>query len=155
MDASHLQDSLRELIEPFVRSHGLELWGIEAPSSPRGGTLRVYIDAEGGVTIDQCATLSKGLNHILDVEDPIPGPYTLEVSSPGLERPFFSLEQLKGYTGRRIGLKLGSPFQGSRKWRGSLIGVENDAVVLEAESGSVRIPWGQVKKARLIYDGTT
>jgi ribosome maturation factor RimP len=152
MNQDRLRRKLQELIEPTAQSMGLRLWGLEVPAALKGGVLRVYIDSDEGVTIDQCAELSRHLNLILDMEDMIPGPYTLEVSSPGLERPFFTLDQLGPYAGRTISVKLKEPLQGSRKWRGRLEEVSEGSITLQTQSQRVEIPWDQVHKANLVYE---
>jgi ribosome maturation factor RimP len=151
-DQNQLYRKLRELIEPTVHSMGLRLWGLDVPATLKGGVLRVYIDSDEGVTIDQCAELSKHLNVILDMEDMIPGPYTLEVSSPGLERPFFTLDQLAPYMGRTLTVKLKEPLQGSRKWRGRLEAVGEGTITIQTQEQRVVIPWEQVHKANLVYE---
>jgi ribosome maturation factor RimP len=118
----------------------------------RGGALRIYIDSPEGVTVDQCAEVSRHLNLILDVEDPLPGPYTLEVSSPGLERPFFSCEQLNPYLGQRIVLQLKEAIQDSKKWRGTLISADNNTIVLQTHVQEIAVSWSNVKKAHLLYE---
>lgn len=153
MQTSTLEKTLRELIEPLAQSHGLSLWGLEAPSSPRGGVLRVYVDSDQGVSIDQCAALSRTLSVVLDVEDPIPGSYVLEVSSPGLERPFFSPEQIEPFRGALLFLELIEPLEGRRKWKGRVIDVAKERVDLEVEDRQHRFPWGNIKRAHLIYEG--
>lgn len=153
MQTSTLEKTLRQLIEPLAHSHGLSLWGLEAPSSPRGGVLRVYVDSDQGVSIDQCASLSRTLSVVLDVEDPIPGSYVLEVSSPGLERPFFSLEQIEPFRGDLIALELIEPLEGRRKWRGRVADVAEESVVLEVGDQQHRFPWENIKRAHRIYEG--
>ncbi|MFO8030925.1 MAG: ribosome maturation factor RimP [Desulfohalobiaceae bacterium] len=152
MSQEGLYAQLQELIHPLVQGMGLELWGLELPAAPRGGVFRVYIDSPQGVSVEQCAELSRHLNYLLDVQDPFPGSYTLEVSSPGLDRPFFSLPQIEPYQGREVQLKLKEPLQGRGKWQGILLGIQEEAVVLEYAPGEqVSIPWQDIKKAKLVY----
>lgn len=153
MGSQDLHERLTQIVEPIVHSFGLELWGLETPNAPKGGVLRIYIDSPQGVGIDQCAELSKHLNPILDVEDPIPGSYTLEVSSPGLERPFFNFEQLAPYIGEKIYLKSRSPIEGRKKWRGQLLSARDMQIELDTgKDSTVTIHWDEIKKIHLIYD---
>ncbi len=153
MGSKDLQERLTQIIEPIVNSFGLDLWGLETPNAPKGGVLRIYIDSPQGVNIDQCAELTKHINPILDIEDPIPGSYTLEVSSPGLERPFFSFEQLGPYVGERIFLKLRSPVQGRKKWRGKLLSAREMKIELETgNEDTLKVNWDEIKKIHLLYD---
>ena len=152
MTQESLHTRLLELIVPIASSLGLTLWGIEIPASFKGGVLRIYVDSEQGVTIDDCAELSRHVNVLLDVEDPVPGPYTLEVSSPGLERPFFSFDQLEPYVGRVILVKLTAPLQNSKKWKGRLLRLEDEELILQTDNQEVHIPWNQVHKARLVFE---
>ncbi|MFP4213099.1 MAG: ribosome maturation factor RimP [Desulfohalobiaceae bacterium] len=152
MSQESLHAQLQELIQPLVQGMGLELWGLELPAAPRGGVFRVYIDSPQGVSVEQCAELSRHLNYLLDVQDPFPGSYTLEVSSPGLDRTFFSLQQMEPYQGREVLLRLKEPLQGRSKWQGRLLGIQAGEVALEPTSGErVSIPWQDIKKAKLVY----
>jgi ribosome maturation factor RimP len=152
MSQERLYQELQELIQPLVQSLGLDLWGLELPAAPRGGVFRVYIDSPQGVSVEQCAELSRHLNYLLDVQDPFPGSYTLEVSSPGLDRPFFSLLQMEPYQGREVLLRLKQPLQGRGKWQGTLLGIQEEEVILESGPGEqVSIPWQDIKKAKLVY----
>ncbi len=152
MQYEHLYKQLLDLIQPMVQGLGLDLWGLELPAAPKGGTLRVYIDSPQGVSVEQCAKVSRHLNYLLDVQDPFPGAYTLEVSSPGLDRPFFNLQQMQAYQGREVLLKLKEKLQGKSKWRGRLISIQGQEVLLEQEPGDrIRIAWAGVKKANLVY----
>jgi len=155
MGTKDLQTKLTEIIEPIVESFGLDLWGLEPPKSPKGGVLRIYIDSPQGVSIDQCAEISKHLNPILDVEDPIPGSYTLEVSSPGLERPFFNFSQLESYIGERIYLKLRSPLDGRKKWKGVLSAAGNMQIELTTDKeNTITINWDDIKNIHLLFEPT-
>ena len=146
--------TIRNLVEPLLASLGLSLWGIEMQTTPRGNLLRIYVEAEDGVTIDHCKTVSKHLSLIFDVEDPLPGSaYTLEVSSPGLERPFFTIEQLRPYLGQKIALKCRQPVQGSKKWRGLVSTIEGQTFVLQTENQTLSFHWDQCSRIHLVYDG--
>ena len=120
------ENRLRELLGPTVEALGFELWGVEHLAQGRHSVLRVYIERPEGISVDDCAAVSEQVSAVLDVEDPINGEYTLEVSSPGLDRRLFALAQYGRYLGETIDLRLRSPFEGRRKFRGLLKGVEQE-----------------------------
>jgi len=146
-----LRHQLEDLFRPLLESMGLRLWGLQVPAS-RGGTVRVYIDAPDGVSIDQCAQVSRHLSHILDAEDPIPGSYTLEVSSPGMERPFFSPEQVREYLGNSVQLKTRVAVQGRKKWRGRIIDTEEDRIHMETDLGPQVFDWQEIRTIHLLAE---
>ena len=154
---------------PLVEAAGLELWGIELLGEGRP-ILRVYVEAAGGVTIEQCAVLSRQLGLALDVEDVILSAYTLEVSSPGLNRPFFSPEQLTAHVGGMLEVVLHEPlpeFPRRKKFYGRLEEVSGDVFALLPydapnpdapgpdvsghNAALVRISWDNVRKAHLVH----
>jgi ribosome maturation factor RimP len=141
---------LRDLVEPIARDMGLTLWGIEHGAAGKRRLIRIYIDSERGVGVDQCAELSRHLGLVLDVEDVVPGSYVLEVSSPGLERPFFDPSQLEGYVGRELSIQLGEPLQGRKNWRGELRSVHGPVLRLLADGQEVEFAWEHIRKARLV-----
>ena len=144
---------LEELTAPIVESFGLELWGIEY--APVGGSalLRVFIDSPRGVTLKDCAAVSDQLSAVLDVEDPIPEAYRLEVSSPGLDRVLFKPEQFRRYSGERVKVRLRWPVEGRRNLSGVLQDCSEEELQLEVEGGSLRIPLEAVHRARLMESG--
>ena len=124
MNQSPLAAAITDLAAPLAASLGLELWGVELAFSGRG-LVRVFVESENGVSVDQCAELSRLLGLSLDVEDLVPGAYVLEVSSPGLERTFFTEAQLARAVGQRVEITLHEPqpaWPGRRKFRGLLQG---------------------------------
>jgi ribosome maturation factor RimP len=143
------ESRLSELLEPTIESLGFELWGLELISPNRRPTLRIYIDGEAGVTVDNCATVSRHVSSVLDVEDPIQGEYTLEVSSPGVDRLLFKPEQYGPYIGEPIEIRLRIPFEGRRKFRGWLIGLEEEDVVVRVDNHEYLLPMKQIDKARV------
>lgn len=147
--------ALNALIEPVVTGMGFELWGIEHLSQGKHSRLVVYIDSPDGITVDDCADVSRQISGILDVEDPIPGQYQLEVSSPGMDRPLFTLEQFARYQGHVVALRLRSPFDGRRKFKGLLAGVENDEVLLQLDGEEYCFPIDTIDQARIVpqFDG--
>lgn len=144
------QDLLRDLIEPVVTALGCELWGVEYNSQGRHTMVRVYIDGPDGVTIADCANVSRQLSSVFDVEDPITGEYNLEVSSPGMDRPLFSLEQYGQFIGEQLQLRLRTSFEGRRKFSGQLAGVEGDDVVLVVDEHEYLLPFDSIDKANII-----
>jgi Uncharacterized protein conserved in bacteria len=109
------QSQLEELLEPVVESMGCELWGLEYFAQGRKSMLRIYIDKKpDGVLVEDCESISRQISSVLDVEDPITGEYTLEVSSPGMDRPLFKLKQFSEYVGETIAIKLRVGFDGGR-----------------------------------------
>lgn len=136
-------------IAPAVEALGLELWGIESLRHGRRVTLRVFIDCMSGVTIDDCERVSRQVSAILDVEDPIRGEYTLEVSSPGIDRPLFTLPQFERYIGAEANVRLRVPLDGRRKFRGVIERVMADKVALLVEGGTVEMPHADIERAGL------
>lgn len=126
-----LEDKLQQLLTPVIESFGCELWGIEVIRAGKFLTLRIYIDKDGGVGVDDCADVSNLISSILDVEDLIQDKYNLEVSSPGIERRLFNLDQYNKYLGQELSLTLRLAQHDRRKWQGKLIEITGDLVHLE------------------------
>ncbi|AMX01867.1 ribosome maturation factor RimP [Microbulbifer thermotolerans] len=145
------REQLEELLAPVVASLGCELWGIEYQTHSRNALLRIYIDSEDGVTVEDCEKVSRQVSAVLDVEDPISGKYILEVSSPGLDRPLYKLAHYQRFAGAQIEVRLRLPLDGQRKWRGLLVGVEGDEVVLRVDSeNEYLLPIDSIEKANVI-----
>lgn len=143
------ETQLAELLAPTVESLGFELWGLELVSPQRKATLRLYIEREAGVSVDDCAVVSRQVSAVLDVEDPIKGEYTLEVSSPGIDRLLFKPEQYALYVGEPIEVKLRLPYEGRRKFRGWLMGLEQGDVVVRIDDHDYLLPLRSVDRARV------
>ncbi|MFZ5654451.1 MAG: ribosome maturation factor RimP [Pseudomonadota bacterium] len=143
-------EQLKALIEPVVKSLGCELWGVEFSTGGRRGLLRVYIDKEGGVDIGDCERISRQLDGLLDVENPVAGEYTLEVSSPGMDRPLYSQEQFRRFLGAEIGVRLRAAFEGRRKFQGVLVGVEGGEIVLQSGEHEYLFPLADIERANVL-----
>jgi len=141
---------LHALIEPVVTAMGCELWGIEF--IPQGGhsMLKIYIDSGNGVNIEDCARVSRQISSLLDVEDPVPGKYTLEVSSPGLNRRLFNISQYPDFIGEEVKIVLHLPFEGRRKFTGQLCGIENDDVIIRVEQEEYLLPFDEIERANIV-----
>jgi ribosome maturation factor RimP len=140
---------IQGMLEPTVEAMGFELWGVEYLSQGRHSLLRLYIESEQGITVDDCAAVSEQAGSVLDVEDPISGEYTLEVSSPGVDRLLFRLDQYPGYLGETLELRLRSPFEGRRRFRGTLRGIEEQDIVIQVDDHEYLLPYSAVEKARV------
>jgi ribosome maturation factor RimP len=148
-----LQNRLQELLEPLVESLGYELVLLESSAHKGSGLVRLFIDAPGGVTLDDCERVSREVEGLLDVEDPIPQNYRLEVSSPGLDRPLVKPAHYERFAGERAKVQLLAPVGGRRKFEGVLRGLHGDNVVLEtADAGTVELALAGIERARLVPD---
>ena len=145
-----LEQKLQELLQGSVEDLGCELWGIECQRVGRYLTVRLFIDKEGGVTVEDCATVSRQVSAVLDVEDPIADKYNLEVSSPGLDRPLFTLNQFERYLGQEILLHLRIPVADRRKWQGQLAKIENDMITLIVDGKEQVLAFGNIQKANVV-----
>ncbi|KZN13576.1 ribosome maturation factor RimP [Marinomonas sp. TW1] len=143
---------LEELVRPVVEGLGFEFWGMEYLSQGKDSVLRIFIetDAEKGIDVEDCARVSRQVSSILDVEDPITGEYHLEVSSPGLDRPLFSLAQYQAYVGSIVSLRLRVPFDGRRKFKGQLVGVESDDIVVRVDQEEYLLPIDLIDKGNIV-----
>jgi len=148
-----MQDPLHigDMLEPGIRSLGYELVGVEFQTGGKGGgLLRVYIDSEKGISAEDCQKVSYQVSGLLDVEDPIPGHYTLEVSSPGLDRLLFRAEDFDRFAGQLVKLRLTYPVEGQRKFKGRLVGMRGENVVIEGDEMEISLPFDQIEQARLV-----
>ncbi|XOV85959.1 MAG: ribosome maturation factor RimP [Pseudomonadota bacterium] len=145
-----MNEQLRALIEPVVEGLGFELWGIEYHVQRRSASLKVYIDSEAGIDVDDCARVSRQVSALLDVEDPISGRYTLEVSSPGMDRRLFTREQFKAFEGSGVKVSLRSPYEGRRRFNGLLCGMENDDVVIRVGDEEFLFPFDEIERANVV-----
>ncbi|MFK8042248.1 ribosome maturation factor RimP [Congregibacter brevis] len=143
------ENKLQALLAPTVEALGFELWGTEFLIQGKHSVLRLYIESENGVQVTDCAAVSEQVGAVLDVEEPIGGEYTLEVSSPGVDRRLFRLEQYLAYVGQEVELRLRSPFEGRRKFKGILRGIEDDDIVLLVDDHEYLLPYGDVDRAQL------
>jgi len=142
------------LLAPVLEGMGYEFVGVEYHPNGRHSVLRVYIDAEAGITVDDCARVSHQVSGVLDVEDPIPGQYALEVSSPGLDRPLFEAAHYERFVGYKAKVRLVAPLpeRAGRKFTGEIRRMDGDAVVLETEGTEYRVPLDQIESARLVAE---
>tara|TARA_Y100000385_G_scaffold83353_1_gene85394 strand:+ start:3339 stop:3788 length:450 start_codon:yes stop_codon:yes gene_type:complete len=140
-----------DLVSPIVLALDLELWGCELVRQGKYSLIRVYIDRESGVDISDCEKVSRQVSAVFDVEEPITEEYTLEVSSPGLERPLFRLEQFRKYVGSIIQLRMKKPQDGRKKFKGDLVRVDDDSIALSIDGGEVEFQYTDIDKANLIY----
>jgi len=141
---------LVEMLQPVVESMGFVFWGLELLSQGRQVMLRVYIDHADGITVDNCADVSRQLSSVLDVEDPITQDYTLEVSSPGMDRPLFELSHYEQSMNEIIELRLRMPFDGRRKFKGRLQGIEEQDIVLLVDNHEYLLPIELIEKAHIV-----
>ena len=142
--------ALRTMLEPVVESLGFELVDVERSGTGGHALLRIYIDSHGGVTVDDCATVSHQVSAILDVEDPVQGQYTLEVSSPGLDRPLVKPRDFERFMGETIKVKMSRPILGRRNFTGQLTRMEDETIILESGAESFSLPLDDIEKARLV-----
>ena len=143
------ETALEALLEPAVSRLGYELVGVEYHGGCRA-LLRLYIDREGGVSVEDCQRVSRQVSGLLDVEDPIPGPYTLEVSSPGLDRPLFRAEDFQRFAGREVRIRTDVPLEGRRNFRGVLRGLRGGEVLVEVDGAELALPVERIEQARLV-----
>lgn len=142
---------LKRVLAAVVETMGYELVGVEFHTRSVNPLLRVYIDSESGVTLDDCQRVSHQLGGVLDVEDPISGPYTLEISSPGLDRPLFEARHFDRFAGAQARLQLREPLDGRRKLMGRLLGMrDGDVAIVDSEGREWRVPLERIEKARLV-----
>jgi len=144
---------LNDLLEPLIDDLGYEFVGLEYWSNPRNRLLRVYIDAEpDGIGVEDCERVSREVSALLDVEDPINGEYTLEVSSPGVERPLFRGAQYQRFVGETAKVEMRSPIEGRRKFKGAIVAADENQVVLSVDGTEWTLALEDVVRARLAPD---
>lgn len=146
-------DELLQLIHPVVADLGLECLGIEYAPSRGNSLLRVYIDAaDRPVTIDDCEAVSRELSAQFDVNDPIAGRYTLEVSSPGIDRPLFTPAQFARFIGETAKVALNLPTDGRKRLQGTILAVDGDRITIDQDGVAMSVPHDNIQKAKLVPD---
>jgi ribosome maturation factor RimP len=149
-----MRDALMRLLEPPIEALGFELVDIEFAREGRGGVLRVFIDAragdlQAGVTVDDCARASHAVSEVLEIQDPIKGNYTLEVSSPGFDRILRTRAHFERFVGQRVVAELKLPWCGRRRFIGVLKSSSSDTIVVEVDGKAYSLPFERIQKARL------
>ncbi|MES9869135.1 MAG: ribosome maturation factor RimP [Sedimenticola sp.] len=146
-------DNVIELMRDTVEPMGYELVGVEYLSDGRAGQiLRIYIDHENGISVDDCSSVSHQVSGVLDVEDPIQEKYALEVSSPGLDRPLFFKEHFERFKGSRVKIRLHEKLQGRRRFEGVLNGLQGDDVLVTVDDEEFLLPYDLIDRARLVAE---
>lgn len=147
-----LTEDLENIIRPVVNSFDCELWGIDFRPFNQSALLRVYIDKVDGITLDDCSKISRQLSSVMDVEDPIEVPYTMEVSSPGLERQLLTPAHFLQYIGEKAKMRLKWPVDGQRNFVGLIEKVEGNTIHLSVEDKVIEVPIDTVSRGRLLVD---
>ncbi|NHB92181.1 ribosome maturation factor RimP [Photorhabdus cinerea] len=149
MGLSTLEQKLTAMISAPVEALGFELVGLEFIRA-RVSTLRIYIDSENGITVDDCADVSHQVSAVLDVEDPISALYNLEISSPGLERPLFTAEHYQRFIGEEVSLVLRIAMQNRRKWLGIIKTVDGEMITVTVDGKDEVFALSNIQKANLV-----
>jgi len=149
-----VNEQLRELIEPVVTGMDYEPWGLEYLTQGKYSILKIYIESDKGIDVDDCARISRQVSGLLDVEETISGKYTLEVSSPGMDRRLFTKVQFELYKGAKVKINLRNRYEGRRKFTGLLCGIEDDDVVIRTGDEEFLFPFDEVDKANVIPEFT-
>ena len=149
------QDKLSELLAPIIEDLGYRFWGIEYQVRKADALLRVYIDHENGISVDDCANVSHEISGILDVEEPITMAYILEVSSPGMDRILFSAEQFAEFSGQEVKIKLNQMVESRRKIKGRILSVDGQNITIAMDDGEITIEFDQIMRARVnpVFNG--
>jgi len=143
-------DELAKLLEPTVERMGYELADLEVRLGGKGGVVRVFIDKPEGIDLDDCEKVSLAVSAILDVEDPVPGNYSLEVSSPGLDRKLTKVEHFQRFEGETVKVQTRFPIEGRRRFRGTLVSSDDENIVVEVDGESHSLPLKTIDTARLV-----
>ena len=143
-------DELANLLEPAIERLGYELVDLEARLAGKGGLVRLYIDKPDGIDLDDCEKVSLAVSALLDVEDPIPGNYNLEVSSPGLDRKLTKVEHFQRFEGEIVKVQMRFPIEGRRRFRGTLLSSDEENIVVEVDGESHSLPLKTIDTARLV-----
>ena len=153
MRARTAQDrQLLDLIDPIAESLGLDVVRVRLMTGSKRQRLQIMAErpSDHDISVEQCAKLSRAVSEVFDAADPIPGEYMLEVSSPGMDRPLFTLEQFAAHVGEQVKIKLRSPFDGRRNFQGLLRGVEDQDVVVLVDDHEFLLPIDLIDKANII-----
>ena len=143
-------DELAKLLEPAIERLGYELADLEVRLGGKGGLVRVFIDKPEGIDLDDCEKVSRAVSALLDVEDPVPGNYNLEVSSPGLDRKLTKVEHFQRFEGEIVKVKMRFPIEGRRRFRGTLVSSDDENIVVDVDGESHSLPLKTIDTARLV-----
>ena len=149
MDLGMTQVELAKLLEPTVEGLGYELSDLEAKIGSQNGLLRLFIDKEDGINLEDCEKVSAAVSALLDVEDPLPGQYNLEVSSPGSDRTLTKLAHFERFTGETVKVQMRFPIEGRRRFRGKLLSADEENIVVEVDGESHTLTMAAIDIARL------
>ena len=150
--------AVEKLAEPFLEADGYELVEVQYRREPRGWVLRLFVDRapngpspgmQGGITLDDCVAISQELGHLLEVEEVVPGPYHLEISSPGLDRPLKKPADFVRFAGHQVQVRVKDPIDGQRKFKGRLTGIEGETITLSLDGGMIDIRLEAIDRAVL------
>ncbi|MGV2870806.1 ribosome maturation factor RimP [Colwellia sp. E150_009] len=144
------EQKLTDMLRPAVEETGKELLGVEFISAGNNSVLRLFIDHENGINVDDCAEVSRQVGAILDVEDPISSEYNLEVSSPGIDKPLFEMAHFQSVIGEIVNIRLSMPLNGRRKFKGTLVAIENDTLIVDVDGIEYELVINNVDKANLV-----
>lgn len=144
------RDELAALLEPTVERLGYELADLEVRLGSGSGVIRLFIDHPDGIGLDDCEKVSLAVSALLDVEDPVPGHYDLEVSSPGLDRKLTKHEHFQRFTGKTVKVQTRLPIDGRKRYRGTLTAVEDDSIVVDVDGQAYTLPMAMIDTARLV-----
>ncbi|MDY6814125.1 MAG: ribosome maturation factor RimP [Pseudomonadota bacterium] len=145
-----MNDAVKTLLTPAVEALGYELVLVQLLGRGGDQLLRLYIDAPAGIGVEDCERVSRQVAALLDVEDPIPGAYTLEVSSPGLDRPLVTPAHFERHLGQRVRVKAAVPIDGRRNFTGVLVAAGDDEIEIAGDEARWRLPFAQIETARLV-----
>jgi ribosome maturation factor RimP len=146
-------DEIQALLEPSIERLGYELTDLEVRLSGNGGLVRLTIDKPDGIDLDDCEKVSHAASALLDVEDPVPGNYSLEVSSPGLDRKLTKSEHFQRFAGETLKVTMRFPIEGRRRFRGTLVSSDDENIVVEVDGESHSLPLSMIDTARLVPEG--
>jgi ribosome maturation factor RimP len=143
-------NELAKLLEPTIERLGYELADLEVRLGGKGGLVRVFIDKPEGIDLDDCEKVSRAVSALLDVEDPVPGNYNLEVSSPGLDRKLTKVEHFQRFEGEIVKVQMRFPIEGRRRFRGTLVSSDDENIVVDVDGESHSLPLKTIDTARLV-----
>lgn len=145
-----VNEALENVIVPIVEGFGYEFVGLQYFPQGKHSLLRLFVDKQGGITVEDCERVSRQVNAALSVESPVKEDYLLEVSSPGLDRLLFTPSQFGEFVGKQVAIRLSVPLEGKRNWKGRIDSVQTETVSLKLDEGSVTLSFADIAEARLV-----